>query len=276
MKKFFLFLIVFIPVLCSANFIGMNWGARALSMGNAYVAFADDPTAIFWNPARLPKIEQFTLTASHQNMYGISDFNNDMLAFSVPLPYSRVGLGLTQISLTDVYTERVVFIGGASVLWIKNIPLYFGLNLKFLQANVKNYDDADSPQQFDFDFGINTEYKSVSLAFVTRNITEAEFEFIDHADNIEREYVTGLAYHWKKVVNFSCDYLIKNDGNSFNFGGEMWFFNVFAPRIGMNGDKFTAGFGLKSKFWKLDGAVLSHEALGSTYRLSLILNFDLF
>ena len=35
----------------------------------------------------------------------------------------------------------------------------------------------------------------------------------------------------------------------------------------------TAGFGLKTKYWSIDGAVMAHEQLASTYRVSLGLNF---
>lgn len=35
----------------AAPFLTISQGARATSMGSAFVAIADDPSAIFWNPA---------------------------------------------------------------------------------------------------------------------------------------------------------------------------------------------------------------------------------
>jgi hypothetical protein len=45
--------------------LGMGVGARAIGMGGAFVAIADDPSATFWNPAGLtqPKNNQFLLSA---------------------------------------------------------------------------------------------------------------------------------------------------------------------------------------------------------------------
>jgi hypothetical protein len=37
--------------------LGMGVGARAIGMGGAYVATADDPSATFWNPAGLTGLE---------------------------------------------------------------------------------------------------------------------------------------------------------------------------------------------------------------------------
>ena len=41
----------------------------------------------------------------------------------------------------------------------------------------------------------------------------------------------------------------------------------------MFNEKLTAGFGLKTNYWLIDTAVLAHEQLGSTYRISLGFKF---
>ena len=35
----------------AASFLDIGIGARSLSMGGAFVAIANDPTALYWNPA---------------------------------------------------------------------------------------------------------------------------------------------------------------------------------------------------------------------------------
>lgn len=44
--------------------LGMGIGARAIALGGAFVAIADDPSALFWNPAGLTQIDthQFFLS----------------------------------------------------------------------------------------------------------------------------------------------------------------------------------------------------------------------
>ena len=93
MKKIILILF-FLPIYSYANFIALNNGARSLSMGNAFVALGNEPATIFSNPAGLAKINSFYFSGSHQNLYGISDLYNDMLAISFPTPIFRTGIGI--------------------------------------------------------------------------------------------------------------------------------------------------------------------------------------
>ena len=54
------------PAFCAdshaAPFLRMGVGARALGMGGAFTAVADDATASYWNPAGLTKIENIEAT----------------------------------------------------------------------------------------------------------------------------------------------------------------------------------------------------------------------
>ncbi|RKX70395.1 hypothetical protein DRP43_03385 [candidate division TA06 bacterium] len=284
--RFILLISLFLLLTSSlfANFIGMNWGARPMAMGEAYVALADDPSAVFWNPAGLAKISQYSLVASHQNLYGVQDLYNEMVAVSIPLPKVRTGFGWTQINLLNEYSEQVISLSGASIIWIKNFPIRFGVSLKNTSANVSGYSNIDCPStgfigvdipgKFDMDIGLLANPgKKLSVGFSVRNLIERTFSFINSEDKIARNYALGLCYHWRDVVNFLADYNWDNDNSSWHLGGEMWFFDVFAPRIGVCGDNLTAGFGIRAKNWNVDGAVLAHDELGSTYRISVGLRF---
>ena len=101
---------VALPICVYANFIGMNNGARSIAMGNAYVALSDEPTAIFTNPAGLARIDQFYLAGSHQNLYGLSDLYNDMVAISFPTALFRTGIAIQQINLLDIYSEQIFYL----------------------------------------------------------------------------------------------------------------------------------------------------------------------
>jgi hypothetical protein len=50
----------------SNEVLSIGVGARALGMGGAYVAVADDSTATYWNPAGLPKIKHVEISAVQQ------------------------------------------------------------------------------------------------------------------------------------------------------------------------------------------------------------------
>ena len=275
MRKFIIFLIVIItPIFLSANFIGINNGARAMSMGNAYIALVDEPTAIFFNPAGLTKTDQYYLKASHQNLYGIPDLYNDMVAFSAPLPYSRIGFAFTQLSLTNEYSEQVFYLSAATIIRPLGIPVRFGTTLKYEKVSVMNYEGADNPSNYDLNAGIMIDArKDLTIAFVANNILRPEFKILTENEKLNTDFKTGVCYNWRKSVNFTADYVWSDEDSFWNLGGEMWFYNVFAARIGMNEDKFTTGFGIKAKYWTIDGALLSHTSLGSTYRISVGMKF---
>ena len=55
-----------------------------------------------------------------------------------------------------------------------------------------------------------------------------------------------------------------------NLGSEVWFYDAFALRAGMNRDRITAGLGMRTKHVQIDVALMSERRIGSLYRLSAI------
>ena len=110
------------------NFVGMNDGARSLGMGNAFVALSDETSAIFHNPSGLAKINEYSLIASMQNIYGIPDLSNNMIAISFPTPYLKTGLAIQQINLVNTYTEQIIYLSVAKATKSKSTPIYFGIS----------------------------------------------------------------------------------------------------------------------------------------------------
>lgn len=52
----------------TASFLDAGVGARALSLGGAGTAFADDATALYWNPSRLASVEKREIALSHAEL----------------------------------------------------------------------------------------------------------------------------------------------------------------------------------------------------------------
>ncbi len=70
----FLAVVAAAPTARAAKFAGAfmedGGGARALGMGGAFAAVADDPTATFWNPAGLSRLDSRELFLMHDERFG--------------------------------------------------------------------------------------------------------------------------------------------------------------------------------------------------------------
>ena len=70
-------------------FLRYGIGGRALGMGRAFTAVADDASGIYWNPAGILGVQRCELGSMYSNLYYDSQYAN----FSVVLP--RLGMNLT-------------------------------------------------------------------------------------------------------------------------------------------------------------------------------------
>jgi long-subunit fatty acid transport protein len=66
----------------SGTFLRIGIGARAEGMGESFVAVANDPSAIYWNPAGLASLQNKELSASHVEWP--ADIKYDHLTFVLP------------------------------------------------------------------------------------------------------------------------------------------------------------------------------------------------
>jgi long-subunit fatty acid transport protein len=54
----------------AGDFMANGAGARALGMGGAFAAVADDASAVYWNPAGLSGLEKRQLMLMHSEQFG--------------------------------------------------------------------------------------------------------------------------------------------------------------------------------------------------------------
>jgi hypothetical protein len=91
----------------SGSFLKIGVGARAVSLGEAFVAVANDPSTIVWNPAGLASMLRQEVQFSHTAWPG--DINHDFLVYVMPsrkLGGSigiQIGMLTTQMEQTDEY-----------------------------------------------------------------------------------------------------------------------------------------------------------------------------
>jgi len=93
-------------------FMENGGGARALGMGGAFTAVADDPSATFWNPAGLATLTGREILLMHSERFG-DLIDRDFVAYTQPVGWSLFGgasagigvsvirLGIDDIPFTD-------------------------------------------------------------------------------------------------------------------------------------------------------------------------------
>ena len=166
----------------AAAFLNSGVGARALAMGSAFVSISDDPSAMYWNPAGLAKINRFSITSMSQSLGSAQwDTLNDVTPkyqfFGLTFPVTSaamnkgtIAVGMINSGLDNVTysylntsgqivrdsfqdTENAYFVSGAVPLLASNDNLYAGATLKYIQQDFSKIAGA-SATGYDADFGL--------------------------------------------------------------------------------------------------------------------------
>lgn len=87
----------------TASFLLIDAGARASSMGSAFVSVAEDASAIYWNPAGIARLKGFQSTFNHSKWIADLSYNNA----AVVLPMGDMGtIGASATFLSTEQMER--------------------------------------------------------------------------------------------------------------------------------------------------------------------------
>jgi hypothetical protein len=88
------------------EFLALGVGGRALAMGSAQVALANDVTSGYWNPAGLALIDYPQVALMHDEMYG-SLANYDYGGVAIPFgPSASLGLTVLRLGIDDIPDTR--------------------------------------------------------------------------------------------------------------------------------------------------------------------------
>lgn len=120
-----------IPSEAESAFTDTGLGVRPMGMGGAFVALADDTSAITFNPAGLGQMERTEFSAAYDKLYaGLGDDSLGRGYVSYVYPSRSHGALAVNLAFlhTPLYKETTVTFGYGKPLG----PLYLGLNTKGL------------------------------------------------------------------------------------------------------------------------------------------------
>ena len=85
----------------AAKFLTIGIGSRPAGFGNAFVAIADDPTAMYWNPAGISRLKGHEVIVNHNNWF--ADINIDYSGAVVKISENAAfGANLTMVSMEEI------------------------------------------------------------------------------------------------------------------------------------------------------------------------------
>ncbi|MCK4560632.1 MAG: PorV/PorQ family protein [Calditrichia bacterium] len=284
-----------------------GFGARAMGLGNAYVAMADDPTAVYWNPAGLDYIYQQSLTFFHASLPegGLYDF----FGYAYPtLDLGTFAIGIGRIGTGDIDQYNIAGDRVGSAFSYDNYRLYLsyglklpynlsaGLSIKVLRQGFYNISLAEyggdvNATGVGMDLGIlyKPEFSTSSLlrdwsiGLNVQNMFQPQLKLGDITDIIPLSLRFGLMRTIPISGTGAFNILLDLDKSSTTglgifFGTEFNYQGIGKVRVGYNNNSVAFGAGVEYKMFQIDYAFgnPSYDAmLPPIHRISLTINFGM-
>ncbi len=259
-------------------------GARALAMGGAFVAVADDATAACWNPAGLASLNDTRLAGMSTDLYGIGGAHQYVGAVTT-FANLGVGLGWERFAITAQEVDGDGTVGG-TFEWVEQAIVgslatnvmdvaMAGANVKYYLADSGLGDNAGG---FGFDLGVLVSLGDMFVIGVNAKDLAGSGVTWDNGtkDTVTAMYTAGLAMKLaedKLVLATDVDFDGSNLGNT-HIGVEFKVIDELALRGGVvltNGFQetcFSVGAGINVAGLYVDAAYILNSAMGNTLVLS--------
>ncbi|MBP7461759.1 MAG: PorV/PorQ family protein [Candidatus Delongbacteria bacterium] len=115
----------------AAPFLNVEVGARAIGMGGAFVAMADDPSALFWNPGAIARLKGYQLMFNHDNYLADIAYNFIGGVFNLQ-NYGALGLSFTSLSMDEMMVTTHLYPYGTGTTFSAGsiaVGLCYGYNI---------------------------------------------------------------------------------------------------------------------------------------------------
>jgi hypothetical protein len=256
--------------------------ARTMGLGGAYVAVADDPLGVIWNPAGLSAMDQNELRFENARLFEDTSING--FSFAVPgswLPsfgVTMLALGSGEYQRTNDMNDPLGTFRNTETAYLFTMSKAFstrfavGTNLKLVQQRVEDF----SAGGFGVDVGgwYNV-VPGLRLGATVSNLAGPELTLRDVAEAYPLQLRGGAALQvlgGRGLISAQVDQS-EGLGTRMHAGAEYWIGSGMALRVGFDDNYETGGFSYRfAPQYQLDYGV-ADQALGLTHRVGLSCRF---
>lgn len=276
-----------------AQLLKIGVGAKAVGMGESYVAAADDVYAAYWNPAGLTHVETNQLGFMHNEWF--EDIRYEFLGYVQPVgnlgalagSVSYVSMG--ELERTDETGKEIDapfhpydILLGLSFGRQLSSSISVGVSAKFLREKI----DEEKAQAFAVDLGA-LYFVPASNLILGVNVQHlgTRMKFIEEAFALPLNVKAGAAYRLiDGALTLATDVNRPSDGYvNVGLGAEYKIMGIMNLRAGYRytvggnplgtASGLRAGMGVEIRDYKIDYAFVPYGELGQAHRVSLVASF---
>jgi tetratricopeptide (TPR) repeat protein len=277
----------------------MGAGARVFGLGRAFVALADDPSAVYWNPAGLEYVPRISFSLFHTPLV-VKGASYDFIGFVYPtlqlgtvgIGYSRIGVGGIKVvnednvwinndAISDFDFGEIYISYAKKTLW----GLTPGITFKVQRQSFSYTNQVTTAFGFDAGLMYRPEFDSpifngLSFGFHFQNLIKQQLKLGANADSLSNRLSFGLM---KSIpiglsgkLNIVFDYVqAQLEGGSIHAGTEYTFRDMGTIRVGYDQNAPVFGAGITYKIMNIDysfGNLSTDGYFGASHRFSLTFN----
>ncbi len=272
-------------------------GARAIGLGNAFVAFASDATAIYWNAAALDHLQRKNVVVFHTRLLEGAGYS--FVGYAHPtVQTGTLAFGIINLSVGDVLNTSPDGVklgtGGASrsqflLSYAKQLPLPITVGATLKIERLQMFENNATGVGLDLGLLYHPDFEiallqNVTVGFNLQNLVAPRLKLVSEQEVQPWRFRMGLA----KPIGFKGEgadginlllgaLIARDEPTRINFGTEYIFQKRAFLRVGYNGQSLNFGAGVLYQNYRLDYAFGRYSEaagdFGPQHRLSLTVEF---